>query len=197
MNKFESKFYHTALLMNQALVKLLNEKDYEFITIKEICKKAGVNRSTFYLHYDNINQLLEETIENINKSFLSYFEEKYADFQESLNNDKKENLVFITPHYLHPYLTYIKENKEIYQIAVKYPIAIESTRKYDLLRENIIFPVLKRFHIEESERKYFSTYFIHGIYAIIEEWIKDKCQEDIDKICNIIIKCVNPFEKKI
>ena len=62
MNKSESKYYNTSLLMNQALIELLNKKDYEFLTIKEICKKAGVNRSTFYLHYDNIDDLLYETI---------------------------------------------------------------------------------------------------------------------------------------
>ncbi len=58
MNKSESKYYNTALLMNQALIEILNKKDYDYITIKEICKKAGVNRSTFYLHYDNIDDLL-------------------------------------------------------------------------------------------------------------------------------------------
>ena len=69
MNKSESKYFNTSLLMNQALIQLLNKKDYDFITIKEICKKAGVNRSTFYLHYDNIDDLLYETIENLNKEF--------------------------------------------------------------------------------------------------------------------------------
>ena len=41
-------------------------KDIEFITVTEITKKAGVNRSTFYLHYENIYELLEETIKNLN-----------------------------------------------------------------------------------------------------------------------------------
>ena len=59
MNKSESKYYNTALLMNQAFIELLNKKDFEFITVKDICKKAGVNRSTFYLHYESINDLLE------------------------------------------------------------------------------------------------------------------------------------------
>ena len=51
MKNHESKYYNTALLMNEALLILLETKEYEFITIKEICEKAGVNRSTFYLHY--------------------------------------------------------------------------------------------------------------------------------------------------
>ena len=60
MNKSESKYYNTALLMDEALLVLLEKKEYEFITVKEICEKAGVNRSTFYLHYETIDELLEE-----------------------------------------------------------------------------------------------------------------------------------------
>ena len=71
MEKNESKYFYTAQLMNQALILLLEKKDIEFITVTEITKKAGVNRSTFYLHYENTYELLEETIENLNKNFLS------------------------------------------------------------------------------------------------------------------------------
>ena len=84
MNKSESKFYNTALLMNQALIEILNKKDYEFITIKEICKKAGVNRSTFYLHYNNIDELLSECIENTDKKFISYFPENKKNILDNM-----------------------------------------------------------------------------------------------------------------
>lgn len=64
------------------------------ITIKEICKKAGVNRSTFYLHYESIDDLLEETLWFINKKFLDYFEDT-SDFITSINLSSKENLYLI------------------------------------------------------------------------------------------------------
>lgn len=67
MNKSESKYFNTALLMDEALIRLLEVKDYEYITVKEICEKAGVNRSTFYLHYETVNDLLSECLENIKK----------------------------------------------------------------------------------------------------------------------------------
>ena len=89
MNKFESKYYNTAQLLNHALIELLNKKDYEFITIKELCKKAGVNRSTFYLHYDTINDLLYETIDNTNKKFLSFFDETHSDVVANIKANKK------------------------------------------------------------------------------------------------------------
>lgn len=54
MNKSESKYFNTAIKMDKAFLELLSEKDFEYITIKDICKKAGVNRSTFYLHYETM-----------------------------------------------------------------------------------------------------------------------------------------------
>ena len=59
--------------MNTALMEILKTKSFEYITVSEICKKAGVNRSTFYLHYENTRDLLEETIQNMMNDFISYF----------------------------------------------------------------------------------------------------------------------------
>ena len=73
MNKSESKYFHTALCMDEALISLLKVKDLEYITVKEICEKAGVNRSTFYLHYETIADLVHEAIETMNQRFMSYF----------------------------------------------------------------------------------------------------------------------------
>ena len=94
LNKSESKYYNTACLMNEALILLLEKKEYSFITIKEICEKAGVNRSTFYLHYNNNKVLDKQTIENSNL----------------------EDLFLVTPEYLLPYLEFLRENKAIYII---------------------------------------------------------------------------------
>ena len=73
MNKSESKYFNTALRMDEALLALLERKDLEYITVKELCQAAGVNRSTFYLHYETIADLVNETMETINRRFESYF----------------------------------------------------------------------------------------------------------------------------
>ena len=105
MNKSESKYYNTAVLMDEALLLLLETKDFDFITIKEICKKAGVNRSTFYLHYQNTNDLLNEAIGLINKRFNESFNNKKFDAQIS----SKEDSFFITKEYLIPFLTFVRK----------------------------------------------------------------------------------------
>lgn len=47
MNRSESKYFNTAIRMDEAMMELLERKDFEYITIKEICAAAGVSRSTF------------------------------------------------------------------------------------------------------------------------------------------------------
>lgn len=64
--------------MDKALLELLEKKDFSYITVKEICEKAEVNRSTFYLHYETIGDLLEESIDYIQKKFLSSFQGKQS-----------------------------------------------------------------------------------------------------------------------
>ena len=73
MNKSESKYFHTAVRFDKALLSLLEKKPLEYITIREICETAGVNRSTFYLHYENISDLLKETTAYVLDDFTSYF----------------------------------------------------------------------------------------------------------------------------
>ena len=192
MNKSESKYFNTALLMNQALIELLNKKDFEFITIKEICAKAGVNRSTFYLHYENINELLAECINNIDKKFMTFFDEKTKDIFKNINECTTEQLILISPQYLTPYLTYIKENKIVYQVTVKHQAVMSSDERFSSLNRHIFNPIFKRIGIDENTQNYMITYYINGISAIIIQWIKHGCVDDIKYIENIIINCILP-----
>ncbi|MGN1227460.1 MAG: TetR/AcrR family transcriptional regulator [Christensenellales bacterium] len=192
MNKSESKYYNTALLMNQALIELLNKKEFEYITIKEICEKAGVNRSTFYLHYETKNDLLSECIENTNEQFVKYFNKSTKDFFDKMKICTNDELILISPEYLNPYLKYIKENKIIHQVAIKHALIMNSTEKFNSLNQHIFKPIFDKFGIDEKTEHYMIAYYINGIIAIINEWIKNDCKDEMSYIENIIINCVMP-----
>ncbi len=192
MNKAESKYYNTALLMNQALIALLNKKEYEFITIKEICEKAGVNRSTFYLHYETKEDLLEECVENTNKHFLTYFNESTHEFIDKLKTCPIQDLILITHDYLLPYLKYIKENKTIHQVAVKHKIVMNSIEKFNALNKYVFKPIFSRFGIDDKSSKYIILYYLNGVNAIINEWILNDCKDEMEFIEQIIIDCIRP-----
>ena len=113
MNKNESKYFNTARKMDEALIALLSEKDFEFITVKDICKMAEVNRSTFYLHYETIQDLHSETMEYLNDKFLSYFDES-TEVVSKISKLPLENLVLVKETYLKPYLLFIQENRRVF-----------------------------------------------------------------------------------
>ncbi len=78
MNKNESKYFNTAKKIDDSFLSFLEKKDFEYITVKDVCARANVNRSTFYLHYENLIDLVEEIIETTKKDFKSYFENTYV-----------------------------------------------------------------------------------------------------------------------
>ena len=63
MNTHNTPVSKTAIKEN--LLRLLNKKDLLDITVRELCHVSGVNRSTFYRHYDNIIDPLEEICDDI------------------------------------------------------------------------------------------------------------------------------------
>ena len=190
MNKAESKYFNTAKKMNLALISLLKKKSFEYITISELCKKAGVNRSTFYLHYENTNDLLGETTQYILNDFLSYFDTDTKSVSLNLISCNLFELNFISSKYLTPYLTYIKENKEIFSTALAHTKSFDFDSVYERMFENIFNPILDRFHYPEEERKYIMMYYLSGINAISFEWVKNGCQKPIEEIAKIIDVCI-------
>lgn len=190
LNKSESKYYNTACLMDEALILLLEKKEYSFITVKEICEKAGVNRSTFYLHYETIDDLLSECIEYVGNKINKKFSNKVIN-KQVIKDSKLEDLLLITPEYLLPYLEFLKENKAIYKIAYSQPNVFKEQYVVNYLHKNIFEPILNRFLVPKNEQKYIMSFHLSGMGALMIEWIKNDCKEDIQTIINILMKCFN------
>lgn len=195
MNKSESKYFNTAKKMDIAFLELLEEKDFEYITVKEICKKAGVNRSTFYLHYETISDLLSESAEYINRHFIDYMKINSVDFMSKLNDCPIEELNLITPEYLIPYLSYIKEHKSIFKTSVKNASVLSMGKSYSAMVKYVIDPIMNRFKIPQERRNYIMSFYISGLMAIISEWLKDDCKESVENLIAIIEDCVLPDNK--
>lgn len=195
MNKSESKYFNTAKKMDIAFLELLEQKDFEYITVKEICKKAGVNRSTFYLHYETISDLLSESVEYINRHFLDYMKINSVDFMSKLNDCPIEELNLITPEYLIPYLSYIKEHKSIFKTSVKNASVLNLDKSYSLMFEHIFNPIMNRFKTPQERRNYIMSFYISGLIAIISEWLKSDCKESVKNLIAIIEDCVLPDNK--
>lgn len=73
--KQDRRIRRTKGLMRDALIELMTEKPFSEITAKDITEKADLNRSTFYLHYDNVFGLLDEMENEVVENFAGMIEE--------------------------------------------------------------------------------------------------------------------------
>ena len=166
--------------MDEALLLLLEQKEYDSITVKEICKKAGVNRSTFYLHYESMNDLLEETVGMINDRFKASL--------ASVPTDDPRKVVLTSEKYLRPYLGFIKENMRAYKVIHENDHLFNSQKTFEGFYQSIFSPALTNFGVKESEKKYVFAFYTQGTVAIIGKWLDDNCRDDIDMIIDLIMR---------
>ena len=190
MNKSESKYFNTAKKMDKALVSLLEEKSFEYITVSEICKKANVNRSTFYLHYENLGDLLNETARFLLDGFAAYFDDERKSIVKKLMESRLDKLNFISDEYLHPYLLYIKENRLVFSTVLLHADSFGFNEIFQRLYENVFNPILERFNYPVADRKYAMMFYLNGITAVVTEWLKDGCEKTIGEVSQIICGCI-------
>lgn len=190
MNKSESKYFNTAKKMDKALISLLEEKSFEYITISEICKKANVNRSTFYLHYENTVDLLNETARFLFDDFAAYFNVDTKNITNQFKETSLDELNFISDEYLFPYLSYIKENSRVFTTVLSHSDSFGFNDVFQKLYENIFNPILERFDYPSADRKYVMMFYLNGITAIVTEWLKDGCEKTIQEVSQIIYECI-------
>lgn len=186
MNKQESKYQKTALLMDEALLLLLENKDYDRITVKELCEKAGVNRTTFYLHYESMNDLLEETVAMINKRFTGSL--------SGIDKGDHSKEVLTSEKYLRPYLELIKENKRAYRVVRHKENLFNTRQAFEGLYKAVFSPALTHFGVSEKDKKYVFAFYTQGTIAIIGEWLDGDCQDDVDMIIGLIMKHTLAYE---
>lgn len=59
----------------QALLVLMQENDYDKISVSEICRKAELDRRTFYRNFDSKHDVLEQYIAQLSNEYMLEFEE--------------------------------------------------------------------------------------------------------------------------
>lgn len=198
MTKSESKYFNTALLMDQALMELLKKKDFAYISVKELCQKAGVNRSTFYLHYESMNDLLDEAMEETYSDFAKEMGIEKEDIGERIaafSSSPLEELNFINDQYLLPYLKYVKEHLSLFKAVFERPSSFKANDAVFGLYRHVFEPILGKFGIKEEDKKYVLDYYLSGLMAVVRRWVNKGCVESIEHISSLMEELVGAKKK--
>lgn len=182
--------------MDKALLELLEKKDLAYITVKELCRAAGVNRSTFYLHYETVADLLDECADYMTRQCFERYSEEYAGVACRLATAERSELVFISPAYLRPYFEFVRENRALFRAVFAGRTALDTQKTFGILFQNVFSPVLDRFCFAEADKPYILAFYLAGLMAIVREWIQNDCRTPLDKVIELTMQCVLPDEIK-
>ncbi len=190
MNKSESRYFGTAAKMDEALIACLEKKDLEYVTVKEICERAGVNRSTFYLHYENIGDLLDECVEYTNEKCFERYSSDLKDVKKRLNSDRAEDSVFVSPEYLRPYFEFVKQNKRLYTVVLQHRKTFKTDSTFLKIFDSVFSPAMDRFNVAESEKQYIVRFYLGGITSIASEWVGSGCKDSVETVVGLCMRCI-------
>lgn len=168
----------TKRLIHESLLEMLKTHNINKISILELCKIAGINRTTFYNHYgsqyDVLNEIAEKYIQNTSFTILDDL---------AANKSFDECLTRV--------LQYIKDN-------IQFTKLILNQDNYDLISHiKISLPqfddmVIK--HLPErlslDEKKATSSFVQYGTIRLIKEWIISDCLKPADEEAKLILYIV-------
>ncbi len=150
--------------IEKAFIELLQSKELKEITVSDICKITGLNRSTFYANFLDVYDLADKLREKLEADFAGLFSE---------DNDMRERNGALKM------FTHIKENQIFYKTYFKLG--------YDEKHQVLIYDT------DRAEKdfggthiKYHIEFFRNGLNAIIKMWLSGGCVESPAEMAEII-----------
>lgn len=170
--KTNQRIVITKKMLKSALTEILKTKSIYKVSIRELCEKAEINRSTFYKYYGSQFDLLTEMESDV-----------ITLVKDSLSNDEGEN-----NHSLKYMCGYLEENIELGRLLINNNIDPQFPEKIFALPQvqQIINRVLGTKY-SNVEYEYVSNFLTYGAYQVIRIWINKDVRETPEEIANLIL----------
>ncbi|ULT58255.1 TetR/AcrR family transcriptional regulator [Neobacillus drentensis] len=98
INYFDRRIIKSKKAMKDALVSLMQEKDFKDITISDIVISADLNRGTFYKHYQYKEDILNEIIDEVITNLIESYREPYKNIDMFEVNNLTTSAIKIFDH---------------------------------------------------------------------------------------------------
>lgn len=162
------------ILLKNALMDLLSEKgSVTKISVRELCERADLNRSTFYAHYSEPKELLEEVEAELLDATREHLQKIGAE------ND-------IGAHrYLLSFLMYIKENDKPFRTLLIDAGDPEFRSKF--MQQSIIqFVENLDIAFPKEQEQYIYSYILNGSTGVIIQWMRSDYSIDENALVDLL-----------
>ncbi|MDO4283852.1 MAG: TetR/AcrR family transcriptional regulator [Eubacteriales bacterium] len=151
--------------IEKVFIELLQTKELSEISVSELCKRAGLNRTTFYANYIDIYGLADTIRDKLENSLQELYE---SEITQGFNSNDYLKL-----------FRHIKDNQIFYQTYFKLG--------YDNNYKIITYDVnLARQHFQNRFIEYHMEFFRAGITRLIKLWLQNGCMESPEEMFEIL-----------
>ncbi len=172
MNTFDNiKSEGTKEKIQKSLMYLLKRKNFNEIYVKDICKVACINRSSFYSHYEDINDLMIQTEKGLSKSIEKIF----------------SNMPFFDENCFVKMFTFIKENADFYKAYLtNHNGSFMAETDFNNFKQKLQKNNSAKLMCSEKELPYHLAFFSAGLSAICKVWFSNGMKETPEELAKII-----------
>ncbi len=190
MSKNLAKSNMTKQKIKDSFMILYSKKSYYNITVNDIAAHAGLHRCTFYVYFENINEVLRDTEDELIKGMAEDCKKlRYIDIKENRLDPSSVKRAFINLY------EYFRKNK-FYMVTLMDPSSDQSfVRKFRKLIYDEFCVTLNNNHCSYGPNQDFILWYMSsGIIEVVYRWLKTDALT-MDEIIEIMIKmmCFNPF----
>lgn len=181
----DRRITRTKQAIRAALVSIISEKGFEALTISDIVERANINRGTFYLHYKDKFDLLENTETEVLQEIQSIFLK--ANSFSNIDGNSIEYLQRLVVMVLE----YVKDHADLMRVFLgiqgNYSF---TTRIRNLAEQNLKLGVLTGLHEENFSvpREYLLTYVLHANLGLLQAWFVSGCKETPQEMAAILLR---------
>ena len=162
---------YTRYYIVSALFKLMDDYEYEKISVKDIARKAGVGRATFYRYFKNKEDVIIYYFEHHTRKFV---------FGQHIYPRCKEDHIRITADALKMF----SHNKRQFK-------SLKRAHLSDLYLDFLNDRFAKMFEHDNPDGNHYLPYLYAGmLYNVSMKWLEDDCSEDISALAELIVDAI-------
>ena len=173
--KEDRRVRRTKKLLTQALTQLLQEKQINEITVKELTDLADMNRGTFYLYYKDIFDMLEKIEDGL-----------FESLDEIVSLHEHDDVARQTAPILLDLFHFIEDNQEMCRVLLSPHGDMNFLHKLNqVVREKCLQMWPNEEDKKDATFEYHYSFVVYGCVGVFRAWLNGNCQEPAEKMAEM------------
>ncbi len=174
MEKMDRRVRKTRALLLQGLVKMMETHDIQDISVKELTELVDINRGTFYLHYNDIYDMLHKVED-----------EMFQEFNEVMKQEPVGKPALSSDGPLLEFFRFLDRHRDLARVMIGPHGDLAFVNRLKELIEKRTLQVLESAP-SDANYEYLCSFIITGCVGVVETWLKESHPQSPEEMAGIL-----------